>query len=128
MRSGLNRFSCCLRSIISVTLKILVAFCVGFAYAFQLTSIFLNTVCVDLMFMCLHLHTVVDDLHGLRAEGPLPSGVQVVGLVGKLQDDFVVGRVPQLWRERLASRVVTGGYLTCWSAMVTWGLPRWPGT
>ena len=34
-------------------------------------------------------HLVVHDLHGLLAEGPLPRRVQVVGLVGQLQDDVV---------------------------------------
>ena len=36
-----------------------------------------------------HHHLVVHDLHGLLAEGPLPRRVQVVGLVGQLQDDVV---------------------------------------
>ena len=41
-------------------------------------------------------HLVVHDLHGLLAEGPLPRCVQVVGLVGQLQDDVVRLGVPQL--------------------------------
>ena len=39
-------------------------------------------------------HLVVHDLHGLLAEGPLPRRVQVVGLVGQLQDDVVRLGVP----------------------------------
>ena len=36
------------------------------------------------------------DLHGLLAEGPLPRRVQVVGLVGQLQDDVVRLGIPEL--------------------------------
>ena len=47
---------------------------------------------------------VVHDLHGLLAEGPLPRRVQVVGLVGQLQDDVVRLGVSQL-REHGRSQV-----------------------
>ena len=43
-----------------------------------------------------HHHLVVHDLHGLLAEGPLPRRVQVVGLVGQLQDDVVRLGIPEL--------------------------------
>ena len=43
-----------------------------------------------------HHHLVVHDLHGLLAEGPLPRRVQVVGLVGQLQDDVVGLGIPEL--------------------------------
>ena len=49
-------------------------------------------------------HLVVHDLHGLLAEGPLPRRVQVVGLVGQLQDDVVRLGVPEL-REHGRSQV-----------------------
>ena len=49
-------------------------------------------------------HLVVHDLHGLLAEGPLPRRVQVVGLVGQLQDDVVRLGVPGL-REHGRSQV-----------------------
>ena len=39
---------------------------------------------------------VVHDLHGLLAEGPLLRRVQVVGLVGQLQDDVVRLGIPEL--------------------------------
>ena len=72
-----------------------------------------------------HHHLVVHDLHGLLAEGPLPRRVQVVGLVGQLQDDVVRlgvaelrehGRLeaawasesPSLCRDRATLRSVTG--------------------
>ena len=44
----------------------------------------------------LHVHAVADDLHHLGAEGPLPGGVQVVGLVRELQADVVRCGVPEL--------------------------------